>query len=182
VLVGGERHGFHGQFDLAGDTTVSVRRQLAGLLTVSLHVDLAGATDQVAGKVTDGNWTSAVAGDRDVFNPQFNPSPQAGVRSFVLQRADNSTMAASASSSISSGGTVWVHGKLGDGRLFSAASTLAKNGDYPFFLSLNRGGEIVIGWLNFPATQNPAISGAVVWLKAGTNTLATVLQATSASN
>jgi hypothetical protein len=104
------------------------------------------------------------------------------VRSFVLQRADNSTMAASASSSISSGGTVWVHGKLGDGRLFSAASTLAKNGDYPFFLSLNRGGEIVIGWLNFPATQNPAISGAVVWLKAGTNTLATVLQATSASN
>jgi hypothetical protein len=26
VLVGGERHGFHGQFDLAGGTTVSVRR------------------------------------------------------------------------------------------------------------------------------------------------------------
>ncbi|MEY2430056.1 MAG: thermitase [Verrucomicrobiota bacterium] len=182
ILVGGERHGFHGRFNLAGDATVSVRRQSAGPLTVSLHVDLAAATDQVAGYITDGNWTSAVAGDRDVFNSRFNPSPQAGVRSFVLQRADNSAMAASASSSISSGGAVRVHGKLGDGRPFSAGSTLAKNGDYPFFLSLNRSGEIVIGWLNFPAMQNPAISGAVVWLKTGTNTLATVLQAASAQN
>ena len=180
VLLGGARHGFHGQFDLAGDATVSVRRPLAGPLTVSLHVDLANPTDRVAGQVTDGNWTSSVAGDRDVFNPQLNPSPQAGVRSFVLERADNSAMAATASSSISSGGTVRVHGRLGDGRPFTAGSTLAKNGDYPFFLSLNRGGEIVIGWLNFPATQSPAISGAVMWLKAGTNTLATVLQAAAA--
>jgi len=44
-----------------------------------------------------------VAGDRNVFNPQLNPAQQAGVRSFILERADDSATAAAASSNISSG-------------------------------------------------------------------------------
>ncbi len=182
LLLTGAGHGFHGQFNLAGDAVVGVNRHLLGPLSVALHVDLASPTDQIAGSVTDGNWMSAVAGDRNVFNPQLNPAQQAGIRSFILERADNNAMAAAASSNISSGGAVRVRGKLADGRPFSAGSTLAKNGDYPFFLSLNHGDEIVIGWLNFPAVQNPAINGTVLWLKTGTNTLATTLQATSAPN
>jgi hypothetical protein len=180
LQVGGASHGFHGQFNLAGDTEVSLHRNALSPLSISLHVDLADANDQITGQVSDGNWISQVTGDRNVFNDPLNPAPQAGLRSFILERAEDSAAAAAGSSRIFTSGAARVRGKLGDGRAFSAGSTLSKNGDYPFFLSLNRGAEIVIGWLNFPAAQNPAIAGTVLWLNTGTNTFATPLPAASA--
>jgi hypothetical protein len=69
---------------------------------------------------------------------------------------------------------------LDDGRAFGAGSSLARNGDYPFYLSLNRGQEIVIGWLNFPAAGTPTASGTVLWVRSGTNSFAATLQAASA--
>src|SRR5207302_255138 len=128
-----------------------VPRRFIGPLTVSLHVDIANGTDQLSGSVNDGAWTSEVAGNRNVFNSRLNPAPQAGLRSFTLQQVDNAGGGADGLSRISSGGAVFVRGKLGDGQRFVTASMLAKNGDYPFYLSLRRGDELVIGWLNFPA-------------------------------
>ena len=180
LVLGDGSHGFRGQLNLAGEAEVSLRRGLLPPLTMALHVDLANAGDQIAGQVSDGNWTSQVEGDRNVFSARLNPAPQAGLRSFILERADDNTRAAAGSSRISASGAARVLGKLEDGRPFALASTLSKNGDYPFFLSLDRGAEIVIGWLNFPATQNPTIGGTVLWLKSGTNTFATTLQAAAA--
>jgi hypothetical protein len=76
-------------------------------------------------------------------------------------------------------GATRVRGKLSDGRVFSAGSLLAKNGDYPFYLSLNHGNELVIGWLNFPPTNAPTASGTVLWVRNGTNGFAATLQAAS---
>jgi hypothetical protein len=72
-----------------------------------------------------------------------------------------------------------VRGKLVDGRSFSVSSSLAKNGDYPFYLSFNRGTEIIIGWLNFPAGQQPSSSGTVFWVNSGTNAFAKSLKVDS---
>ena len=112
----------------------------------------------------------AVAGDRNVFNSRVNPARQAGTRSFVLEQSDSTTLAVGTGSTrISLSGTIRVHGKLVDGRSFSASSTLAKNGDYPFYLSFNHGMEIIIGWLNFPAGEQSSSSGTVFWVNSGTN-------------
>jgi hypothetical protein len=178
LMMGGARQGFRGQLDLYGDATVSVRRNLQLPLSLKLHLDLTNTSDQVAGSLTDGHWTSALAGDRNVFNSQFNPARQAGDRSFVLERADNNARAATGLSRIALNGVTRVQGTLADGRAFSTSSALAKNGNCPFYLSLNRGNEVVIGWLNFPIGQGPTASGTVLWVGTGTNSFAATLQAT----
>ena len=180
LLAAGKRYGFRGRFNLAGDATVGVRRGLAAPLALTLHVDLTNGSDQVAGALSDGSWTSDVAGDRNVFNSWSNPAQQAGLRSFVLERAPDNSTAAAGLSRISLSGATNVRGKLSDGRAFNTSSALAKNGDCPFYLSLNRGGEVVIGWLNFASGQGPTASGTVLWVKTGTNAFATTLQATPA--
>jgi hypothetical protein len=181
LALGGKRHGFHGRFDLSGNATIHVNRRLLNPITIALHVDLTNVADAVEGSVTDGGWSSVLSGDRNVFNAKLNPASQAGLRAFILERADDTAItAATGASAISSGGAARVKGLLNDGRAFSTASVLARNGDCPFYLSLNRGSEVVIGWLNFPASSSPTASGEVLWVRTGTNAFAATLQATSA--
>jgi hypothetical protein len=177
LLCAGQGYGFSGKLNLSGDAKLSIPRGPAAPLALALHVDLANGSDVVAGSVTDGNWTSELTGDRNVFNASSNPAQQAGSHSFVLEKALDNATAADGQSRISLSGAANVRGKLADGRAFSTASALAKNGDYPFYLSLNRGSEVVIGWVNFPAAQGPAASGTVLWVNTGTNAFASTLQA-----
>jgi subtilisin family serine protease len=179
IRVAGKNCSFRGQFDLNGNATINVKRKTSAPLTLGMHVDLTNGTDQLTGQIAGGNWIAEVSGDRDVFNAKFNPAQQAGFRSFILEQSESTNLVANGRSKISAAGATQVKGKLIDGRAFSAGSTLAKNGDYPFYLSFRRGSEVVIGWLNFPATE-PATSGAVLWVQAGTNGFAATLQAASA--
>jgi hypothetical protein len=135
----------------------------------------------VSGSLTDGAWVSSVSGDRNVFNSRLNPPAQAGLRNFILQRADNTAVEAGVGAGkITASGTTSVSGSLDNGTKFRTASLLAKNGDCPFYLSLSKGNEVVIGWLNFPKADNPTATGTVLWVKSGTNTFSAQLQAASA--
>ncbi|HWD92713.1 MAG TPA: S8 family serine peptidase [Verrucomicrobiae bacterium] len=182
LMVGGGRFSFHGQFDLSGNAAVAVSRgKLSSPLRLTLHVDLSNSTDRVSGSLTDGAWVSSVSGDRNVFNSKLNPAAQAGMRNFVLERADNTTVEAGVGAGrISTSGAASVSGSLDDGTKFRTASLLAKNGDCPFYLSLSKGNEVVIGWLNFPKAENPTATGTVLWVRSGTNTFSAQLQAASA--
>jgi subtilisin family serine protease len=177
VLINGSRYGLHGQFNAFGDAVVNIRRGQAASLVLSLHLDLAGGSDQITGQITDGAWVSELSGDRNVFNSRWNPAQQAGIQSFLLEQSgDTALTAGTGSSRISQGGSTRVRGKLADLRSFSASSTLAKNGDFPFYISFNRGSEVIIGWLNFPANHAPSSRGTVVWVKSGTNSFAKSLK------
>jgi len=181
VTMGGKRYSSRGLFDINGDATVAIPRRLSPPLVLALHVDLSKGTDEVYGTVNDGGWVAALAGDHSVFSSQANPAPQAGQRAFLLERAESTaSTAATGLSKIATNGRASVGGALSDGRKFSVANTLAKNGDYPFYLSLSRGSEVVIGWLNFPAGSSNAAAGTMSWVKTGTNAFAATLQATSA--
>jgi subtilisin family serine protease len=181
ILNQGRGHGFHGQFDATGNVSLTVKRGSRTPLTVSLRVNLVQPNDEVAGLVTDGSWSSDLSGARNVFNGRLNPAQQAGLHPFVLQPANNPAVtAATGTSHIARNGFATVHGRLSNGPSFRVASSLAKNGDCPFYVSLNHGGEIVIGWLNF-ASQAPNVSGRTVLLVNSTPVLAaTALTATSA--
>ena len=175
-MLAGTRHGFHGRFDLNGDAVITILRGTLSPLHARLHLDLGGLTDKVSGTLSDGNWTSAMAGDRNVFSSQLRPAQQAGSRTLTLSRSDD-TAAASGLSKIAVNGVTRVRGTLVDGRPFATASALSKSGDCPFYLSLNHGTEVVIGWLNFPIGQGPSANGTVLWVKSGTNSFAATLQA-----
>jgi subtilisin family serine protease len=178
LLLGGNRYGFSGRFDASGNTRFQVSRAQNASLALALHVDLANATDQIVGTLSDGSWASDVSADRNVFNSRSNPAPQAGLRQFVLEQPDT-TDAADGVSRIKPNGSTRVRGQLLDGRRFVAASSLAKNGDYPFYLSLHRGSEILIGWLNFPAGEQRLSGGTILWANSATNASATSLQVNS---
>jgi len=177
MLVAGKRHGFTGKLDLAGNAKVDVRRGLDIPLGLALHVDLKLGSNRATGRLSDANWTSEVLADRNVFNASVNPAQQAGVHSFILQRVQDKAAAATGLSRISLSGSTNVRGKLSDGRPFSTSSAIARNGDCPFYLSRSRGTELVIGWLNFPASQGLAASGTVLWMSTGTNAFASTLYA-----
>lgn len=181
MLLGGTRYGLGGQFSSTGDAQLILSRRWTRPLIVTLHIDRSNGTDQLFGTVGNGAWTSEITGNRNVFNARFNPAPQTGLRLFTLQQVDSPSGAANGISRISAGGGVAIRGQLGDSSRFVTASTLAKNGDYPFYLSLRRGSEIVIGWLNFPAGAEPAAGGSVVWLNTGTNAFTRSLQVSSSS-
>jgi thermitase len=175
----GRNYGFTGTFDLSGDANVTVQRGSLAALRICLHLDLTNDTDQVTGSVTGGGWAAQLDGDRNVYKATRSAAQQAGVHSFVLEPSQApSTNAASGISRIAKNGTTRVRGKLNDGRRFGLGSLLAKNGDCPVYLPFNRGKEVVIGWLNFPANPESIASGTVVWVNSGTNAFATMLKAT----
>jgi hypothetical protein len=86
-------------------------------------------------------------------------------------------MAASCSNRIAFSGAAHLRGKLVDGGSFARVSALAMNGDCPFYLSCNRGTEVVLGWLNFPGAESFDAFGSVLWVRTGTNAFAATLQA-----
>jgi hypothetical protein len=178
-LVSDRGYGFHGQFDLAGDATVNVRRGALSPLHLTLHADLMNGTGQISGAATDGVWSADISSERNIFSARLNPAPQAGVWQFMLENGAASMMAASCSNRIALSGTANLRGKLVDGRPFARVSSLVRNGDCPFYLSYNRGTEVMLGWLNFPANQSVDALGSVLWVGAGTNAFATTLQATA---
>jgi subtilisin family serine protease len=178
-VVNGFGYGFAGQFNLAGDATVNVPRGALSPLHLTLHTDLTNGTDQVTGSATDGVWSADLSSDHNVFDARLNPAEQAGLRTFLFENNAAGTQAASCSDRIYSNGVSRLHGKLLDGRPFARISALAKTGDCPFYISLNRSTEVVIGWLNFPAGGNPTTEGSVLWVKTGTNSFAATLRASS---
>jgi subtilisin family serine protease len=178
LAMGGRRYGFHGTLDPSGDASVMVKRGKLKPLALTLHLDLVHGTDEIIGSVTDGDWTSELSGGRNIFHAKSNPARQAGARAFILARADESrATAATGLSTLSKSGAARVKGRLTDGRAFSAASLLTRDGDCPFYLSFSKGSEVVIGWLNFPASPAPTASGTVLWVRTGTNAFAATLQA-----
>ena len=177
LSVGGTAYALRGALNRNGEATVSLPRGTNSPLTLSLHVALASGADEVSGSVSDGTWTSVVSGNRSVFSAA-RPATQAGRHAFILQTPDSGTnSAASGSSTISTAGRTTVTGALKDGRKFSLINSIAKTGDFPFYLSLGKS-EAVIGWLSFPQTA-PSAVGTVYWVKSGTNAFTRMLQAAS---
>ena len=167
VTLAGTAHGFRGQFDPAGRAQVSILRGARPPIAISLVLDLIEGGSTIDGTVSttsDANsLTSPLLARRNVFNARTNPAPQAGQRSFVLQQPTDTGVEtfASASARISAAGTVSFSGALADSRRFSKSSALGSDGEAPFYLSLNHGHELLIGWLNFGDGSSPAVGGQI---------------------
>jgi subtilisin family serine protease len=178
LQIAGRSHSFRGQFDLNGNAVVTVRRELALPVQLNLAIDLTGGGTEITGTLASGGWASMLRADRNGFNATLNPAPQAGQVEFVLEcGVPASTTVATGANRISATGRARMAGNLLDGRRFSRSAGIANSGDFPFYLSLSCGTEVVIGWVNFPAASATA-DGTVLWTRSGVNGFATTLQAT----
>jgi hypothetical protein len=178
MLQGGRRSAFSGRFLSDGSGKARIRRAGLAEVNAALHLDFGG--NSISGTFSDGAWTAQANGYRNIFSPVSNPAPQAGTRDFYLiGERGGAAVAAEGTGRISASGTALVKGRLSDGRPFARRSILDPSGNYPFFVSLSRGAEVVIGWLNFPTDPVVGASGEALWVSSGTNSFATALQVTA---
>jgi hypothetical protein len=147
--------------------------------TMELQFDLTNGTDQVTGTLDnsrrndDGDhvpatWTATVLGDRDTFHSRTNPAPQAGTYTMVIPGGDGVNEPAGAGSAtirVDSSGNVRVSGLLADGTFFSQASTLAKDGRWPFYTSLYGDRGSLIGWVTFSDLPDSDLAGTLLWTR-----------------
>jgi plastocyanin len=185
LVLAGVGFPLNGQFTPEGEWHTALLRTGQRPLAIKLQLDLTNGTDTVSGSVsssvtnglavgsTNGanytDWTSELLANRNTFNAMTNRAPSTGAKVFPLLGTDNSTNA-TLTANIAPGGTVTIACLMSDGRRFSSSATLAKNGDYPFYISMNSR-EAMGGWLNF-SPPPVIVTGRVNWVRSGTNTFA----------
>ena len=171
LLIDGGGYPFRGQFNNQGQATVPVlRRQLVPVF-LTLNLDLSGGTDQVHGEVSDAFWTVELLGNRNAFQPRLQSAPQAGTYHFDLKRNDNSMVIGTNNiARINTTGQVRFQGSLNEHK-FSMATSLAQNGDCPFYVSLRVGSEAIIGWLSFTNETTLSSGTNLFWVRSGTNSV-----------
>lgn len=161
------RDGFAGQFDLFGHARVLVHRANNSNVELNMQLDMTGVSDQVAGSVSDGNWTAGALGNRLVYN-STNHALEVGRYTLVISGDTNSAVVPGgdgfASLTVGNTGNISVSGRLADTKSFAQATSLSKNGLWPFYQSLYAGRGLVLGWLSFVSRSNSSVEGDVRWI------------------
>ena len=181
--MNGTSYPFRGQFDLTGVTTVPVLRHSLPPSVLAMQLVLATDSGKLTGCVTNLVGTnlvvSEVMSERNLFDANSNPAPQAGTRGFILRRASDQTEIGRGQATISKSGTVQLQGRWSNNLGFALTSVLFKHdfegGNVPFYLSYFGGTEIIIGLPNFRAHPND-ISGELAWVRSGTNQFSRTLE------
>lgn len=159
---------FAGRFDLTGHASVLIERRNNSNVELNLQLDLNGGSDQVTGTISDGTWTADVFGDRLVYNSQTNPALQAGRYTVVFPGYSDAGVAPAGNGYgaviVGAAGNVSVSGKLGDKTSFGQATSLSKNGQWPFYVSLYRGQGLVLGWVTFTNRPTSSLEGEINWI------------------
>ena len=173
--VGGAAFALNGKFSPMGEWHTALLRAGRPPLAVKLQLDMTNGTDTVVGSVTDGMWMSEILANRNVFNAVTNRAPAAGSRTFGLFLFGNPTnQVARVTSNIAAGGAVTAAVTLNSGRRFSISATLAKDGDFPFYIPIATN-EVMIGWLNF-SPPPVTVTGEISWMRSGTGAFSVMLE------
>lgn len=167
LILGGARHSFSGQFTRDGHVTNTLTRSVLSNLTVTLHMDLTGGSDQITGSITDGSWTSTVLCDRAVFS-KTSPATQAGRYTVIVPGDDGEEQPGGVSFgtvTVSSNGAVKLSASLADGTRLSQSAPLSKNGYWPLYASLYGGKGSAISWVVFAESDESDFAGSFSWFK-----------------
>ena len=172
LIAGGTRYSLSGQLDANGDAQVTVARRNLSSLTVVLHLDLTQGTDQTTGTVSDGTWTTALSGDRAVYDGKTSIAPLAGNKyTLILPGSNDSTTEPGGDGygtlTVDGTGKIHLAGSLSDGTKLSQVGALSKNGEWPFYVPLYSGQGSVLSWIAFTSTATNDLSGDLTWTKPG---------------
>jgi hypothetical protein len=145
-------------------TNVVVRPGLSSL-TVEVALDVGADPGRIMGRVTDGSWIAPLLGDRRCYSSKTNPAPFAGGYTLVVP----STGAPGTpqghgygTARVDGNGLATFIGMLADGTKAVQKVPLSREGHWPFYLGLYKGGGSSLGWL---MVTNGEVSGLVSWIK-----------------
>jgi hypothetical protein len=169
LQIGGERYSFSGRLGVDCQGTSVIPRNGSNALTLQFHLGSGAQADQVFGEVSGGAWTSPLQGDRAVFNVLTNPAPFAGLYNLILpgQAGDESLPGGDGHGSlrINTAGRVTFSGMLADNSRISQTVQVSKNGHWPMYVPLYRGGGSILSWLTFEDRAKDDIHGLLSWIK-----------------
>jgi hypothetical protein len=167
VVLGGFRYPFTGALDASGNDSEVVSRAASGLsnLTVTLHLDMTGATETITGSVSNmdaGNpWTAPLLADLatntlPVPAGNFNMviAPEVGALNSPTNYGDVLITS-------TTNGIITLSGSLADSTPVSQTVPVSQAGTIPFYLSLYGGLGLAEGWINI---ANGVASGTITWI------------------
>jgi fibronectin type 3 domain-containing protein len=165
IQLQGRRYPISGCFKALQASNI-IRRSGTNWLVLSLR---AGSEGQIAGVLSDGDWTAILQADRAGSYSRAKPAPNAGLYTLVIP---NETENASAPAGHSYGtikvtqtGVMSFAGTLSDGTKISQSVPLSEQGNWPLYASLYSGHGLVMGALRFETGSGADVSGTVDWIK-----------------
>jgi hypothetical protein len=133
-------------------------------LTIELHIGQNAESGQISGRVTDGVWSSLLAGGRAATATSL-----AGDYTVVIPgNVNDSSLPAGdgyATLHIAADGLGTMNGILGDGARFSQSAYVTADGDWPLFASAYTGKGAIMSWVSFTNLATSDLNGTVVWIK-----------------
>lgn len=167
VQIGPRKYSISGGFDQHGAATTAILRRYENPLTIQLQID-PDDPDLIYGTLSDGIWTADVIADRAVFG-KGAVTPDLGQYTMIIPGDFTSTTSPGGDSygtiAVDSTGRVRFAGSLADGTKVSQSSTISKGGQWPFYVSLYRGGGAIWGWMLFNKSVDEPLVGDVTWVK-----------------
>jgi hypothetical protein len=167
--MGGVRSTFKGQFDASNNATNTIPRKSLNTLQTVLQLNSVGGTNQIAGTVSDGVFTSELLADlAGVFSTRTNVCPWTGQYTFVLAPADTNDTSVPqgygySTLTVAKTGSGKLQGVLGDGTKIKATVPVSAIGTWPLYSALYKNRGSCLGWITL--STNSAIDTVVDWFK-----------------
>jgi hypothetical protein len=176
IVLQGATHPFRGQFDALGKGRVAIVRRAKPPVALSLQLDMLGGGTNITGTVRTASDANTLTSDLEARR-NGEAAAFAGQRGFSLVDEVGDTVV-NAAAAASSSGNVSIRGVLQPSRSFTFATSISSDGSVPFYVSFNRGDEVIAGWLQFGESDS-SVSGQVFWVSpsfAGVSLLNAVTQ------
>jgi hypothetical protein len=164
VQMGYTRYRLSGVLSSSLQATNVIARWGAAPLTVELQLGANATAGQISGRVTDGVWSSDLAGGRPSGSSAF-----AGDYTVAIPGAVGDPRISAGDSyatlHVAADGLGTMSGTLADGTQFLQSAYVTEDGDWPLYVSLYVARGAVVSWLNFTDLETSDVSGNLAWIK-----------------
>ena len=169
LQIGSRRLPVSGQLDLQCQATKVIPAGGGSSLTLSLSFGAGEQAGKISGTVTDGNWSSALVGDRAFFDARTHAAPYAGAYTLILPGSDGDPSVPAGHGygtvRVSTAALASFSGTLADGTAVQQSATVSKDGFWPLYIPAYSGQGLLIGWLAFTNQPQSDLNGLVHWVK-----------------
>jgi uncharacterized repeat protein (TIGR02543 family) len=154
-----------GQFSLTGGWFTNALKAWSNT-AIGLQLDMTGG-NVLQGGLTNAAWTAQLRANRALFS-KTNPAPQAGKYTLVIPGANSPAPPGGdgfGALTVDTSGNVTFNGTLGDGTSVTPSAIESAHGQWPFYVSLDSGNGMLLGWLAFTNEPDRDIDGLLHWFK-----------------
>jgi len=165
LVLAGKPVSFSGRFGLDGKSTNTLQRAGFNPLTVWLSLDVETGSDQIAGTISDGNWTADLRADRAGMAGAMGLN---GRYTLIILGGTNSASTpggASFGTVTVVAGAASLNGTLADGTPITQKAPLSRFGDWPLYVPLHGGKGSMFSRMLFAEQPGDDLGGALTWSK-----------------